>query len=384
MIDKPRMIYQQAFTLFSLLFLVLVPALTVAEEPSWTEDLKAGVTEGLKSLGVEAGKPNLCVITNAPYVRVGEKSAVACLDTIRDASGCSEARGNLLFFHAALTGPLRVVLFHKKTSDGVVLTLAGGANPGERMTDPCSPITATSSKGSVQTVKLRLGGDEILNPEKFKEVIEKLGPSEAFSITSILNAWADGAPFQFLKACEFHNHYCPGVIGGYLIVQLLLEKYPLKKGHKYVWIGAPPKCGDDAIQILLDLTPGKRTCFIKGLTPSQKKRIKVEEPLNNVQGALIIWDNKANQGNAVVFKYHWAKACKIAGLKYSDFLPPAGPKDPRFFTTRLQANRALMPYLDKPSELVSVAKEVTVTPEMYVKMISAGSNPYEVIGLTAE
>jgi len=59
-------------------------------------------------------------------------------------------------------------------------------------------------------------------------------------------------------------------------------------------------------------------------------------------------------------------------------------KDPRFFTTRLKVNKALIAYLDKPSELVSVAKEVTVTPETYVKMIEAGSNPYKVVGVTAQ
>lgn len=145
-----------------------------------------------------------------------------------------------------------------------------------------------------------------------------------------------------------------------------------------------PKCGDDAMQILLDLTPGKRTCFIKGLTPAQKKKITVEKPLNNVQGILVIWNNKANEGKGVVFTYNWGKACEIAGLKFADFRPPKGQKDPTFFTTRLKANQALFPYLDKPSELVGVAKEIKVTPEMYVKMISAGSNPYEVAGLTAK
>jgi hypothetical protein len=130
------------------------------------------------------------------------------------------------------------------------------------------------------------------------------------------------------------------------------------------------------------LTPGKQNCFVKGLAPAQKQQITVEEPLNKVLGILIVWDNAANRGKAVVFKYDWGKACEVARMKFSDFSHEKGMADPRFFTSRLKGNFGLMPYLDKPSEFVTVAKETEVTGEMFVKMISAGSNPYEVIGLT--
>lgn len=370
--------------LLLLIPLIIFPTLGAAQEGDWIKGLATQTAEALSALGVKPGSANLCVLTNAPYVKVGNEPAAACLNKITEITGCSRAKGNLLSYHNSVSKPLRVVLFDKGTGDGIVLTLCGAKEAGERVTDPCSPVSATVPSKGVEQVKLHLGGDEILEPDAYGKIMAKLGPPDAFSITSILNAWAAGAPPDFLKAAEFHNHYCPGVISGYLISGLVSKKYPLEKGQKYVWIGAPPKCGDDAIQVLLDLTPGKRSCFIKGLTAAQRKAITIEEPLNNVQGILIVWDNKKNQGKGLVLKYDWGKACKIGGVKFADFRPPKGHKDPRFFTTRLKVNKALISYLDKPSELVSVAKEIRVTPEMYVKMISAGSNPYQVVGLTAK
>ncbi len=374
--------YFRCFTVIFALSLVLALSGFAADKTlSWEERLKDGLNKSMESLGVERADPNLCVLTNAPYVKQGSEPGVACLDNVREATGCSEAKRNLLFYHTPISSPLRIVLFDKESGRGATLTVCGGES---RLSDPCSPVTASASGDRLEQAQMTLGGDKILETDAYKEVMSELGPSDAFSVTSILNSWAAGAPFDFLKACEFHNHYCPGVTAGYMMVRLINEKYPLDKGQKYVWIGAPPKCGDDAIQILLDLTPGKRTCFIKGLTPQQRKEITIEEPLNNVQGILVVWDNKANQGKGVVFKYNWKKACDLAGLKFADFRPPKGQRDPRFFTSRLQANRALIAYLDKPSELVSVPKEIDVSPEMFMKLISAGSNPYKAAGLTTE
>ena len=380
--DLMILTYRRLLLLWACLLAILtIPTITPAGEPSSKDGLTACLSSAMADLGVQPANPNLCVLTNAPYVKQGAESAARCLDVIQDTTGCSHAKKNLLFYHACVSNPLRIVLFDKGSGKGVALT---GARNGSPLTDPCSPVAATASKAGFEKAKLVLGGKKILEADAFKEVMKRLGPAEGFSIASILDAWAGGVPFDFLKACEFHNHFCPGVTSGYLIVKMINEKYPLEKGQKYVWIGSPPKCGDDAIQVLLDLTPGKRTCFIKGLSPAQRKKIKVEEPLNNVQGILVVWDNKANKGKGVVFKYNWGKVCEIAGLKFSDFRPPKGRKDPRFFTTRLKGNRAVMPYLDKPAELVGVAVEIDVSPEMYMKLISAGSNPYEAAGLTAE
>lgn len=373
-----------AAILLAFVFAVYFNSAEVMGQAPQQVPLKDAVGRAVIDLGLEKGSSNLCVLSNAPYAKTGPDPAVTCLDMVQEVTGCSIAQKNLLFYHSPITAPLRIVLFHKGTGEAVVITHGGGPGQSGRLTDPCSPISAAGKAQNAETARITLAPDKVVDPDSYKAILEKFGPSDGFSIASIVNAWAMGAPYEFLKTCEFHNHYCPGVVGGYLMVKLVMEKYPLQKGLRYVWIGSPPKCGDDAVQILLDLTPGKQNCFIKGLTPAQKRQITVEEPLNNVLGILIIWDNAANRGKAVTFKYDWGKACDMAGIKFSDFFPEKGMADPRFFTSRLKGNFALMPYLAKPSEFVTVAKETEVTAEMYVQMISAGSNPYEVVGLTRQ
>jgi formylmethanofuran dehydrogenase subunit E-like metal-binding protein len=269
-------------------------------------------------------------------------------------------KGNLLFFHRSVTNPLKIVLFEKDTGDAVVITHNGKKS---------------------EKINLRMGGDEATKPDGWKQIQGKIG-ADAFSLVGIADAWAKGAPFDFLKCCEFHNHICPGVSSGYQIGRFILEKYPLNQGESYSWIASPNWCKDDAIQILLDLTPGKQSLFVKNLTADQKMAVMGEKPADNIAGILVIWNNKANNGKAVAFRYNWGKAREVSGVAGEDFAPKGGKSNPIFWISRLKRNAGLMPYLTKPADFVKVVKEVEITPQMYTEMTIAGVNPYEVIGLT--
>ncbi len=328
----------------------------------WAADVKGLIKGGMQDLKIEKGNPNLLALTDATYVKVNGKTSEGYVDMIQEITGCSIGKGNLLFFHRPITYPLKVVLFRKDTKDAVIITY-NGKKTGK--------------------VNLNMDGDKATKPDGWKQIKEKIGSlSDTFSMVTIANAWAKSAPFDFLKCCEFHNHLCPGVSTGYQIVQFILEKYQLKKAEKYVWIACPLWCKDDAVQILLDLTPGKRSLFVKQLTADQKKAVSGEKPTDNIAGILVIWNNKANKGKAVAFRYDWGKACQVSGVEKKDFSPKGGKKNPVFWTTRVKGNWGLMPYLDKPADFVKVVKEVEVSPQMYTKMTTAGVNPYEVLGLT--
>lgn len=328
----------------------------------WAADVKGLIKDGMGDLKVEKGSPNLLALTNATYVKVNGKTSEAYVDMIQETTGCSIGKGNLLFFHRPIIYPLKIVLFRKDTKNSVIITY------NEKKADK---------------IKCNIDGDKATKPDGWKQIKEKVGSlSDTFSAVTIANAWAKGAPYDFLKCSEFHNHLCPGVSTGYQIVQFILERYPLKKGEKYVWIACPPWCKDDAVQILLDLTPGKRSLFVKNLNPDQKKAVSGEKPNDNIAGILVIWNNKAKKGKAVAFRYNWGKACQVSGVEKKGFKPKGGKKNPVFWTTRVKCNWGLMPYLDKSGDFVKVVKEVKVSPQMYTKMTSAGVNPYEVIGLT--
>lgn len=65
-------------------------------------------------------------------------------------------------------------------------------------------------------------------------------------------------------------------------------KYPLEKGLRHVWIGSLPKCGEDAIQVLPELTPGQTELFHQGAYSSPSATDHGWGPLNNLLSILII------------------------------------------------------------------------------------------------
>ncbi|MBW2065069.1 MAG: hypothetical protein JRJ03_09060 [Deltaproteobacteria bacterium] len=320
----------------------------------WASDLGPSIAGGLKELKISKGSPNLLALTNASYVNVGGSAGVRYVDLIQDITGCSVGRRNLLFFHRPVTYPLKVALFRKDTKDCVVITYDGK---------------------DTKVVKLNVDGQKATAPQYWQEIERTLGASDGFSIVTIANSWAMSVPYDFLKCCEFHNHLCPGLTSGYFIVKVIQKRYPLKKGEKYIFIACPPWCKDDAIQVVLDLTPGKRSLFVKQLTDPQKRGCAAA----NVAGILVIWRAKEKKGRGVVFQFDWERACEVSGVKRKDFRPRGGKKNPVFWTTRVKCNWGLIPYLKRPEEFVRVVKEFEVSLERLTKLTIAGVNPYEEI-----
>ncbi|MBW1972891.1 MAG: hypothetical protein JRI44_08660 [Deltaproteobacteria bacterium] len=344
-------------TIFSLLIFLSITISGIA----FSNNITIAIKEGMKTLNIKKSDPNLSVLTNVSYVKLNGKTTEKYVDLIQEITGCSIGKGNLLFFHRPTSYPLKIVLFRKDTKDSVVITYKGNDQ-------------------DIKMVKINIDGEKATIPKYWKKLEASLGRSDAFSIVTILNAWEKGAPYDFLKCCEFHNHLCPGVTSGYFIVSYILKKYPLKKGEKYIFIACPPWCKDDAIQILLDLTPGKRSLFVKQLSSIQKKDLP-----EGIAGILVKWNNKEKKGKGVVFQFNRKKAYEeIGGVKIRDFKPKGGKSNPLFWTTRIKVDWALMPYLNKPEMFISTIKEFNVTYDKLIKLTLAGVNPYNVIGLTSK
>jgi formylmethanofuran dehydrogenase subunit E-like metal-binding protein len=323
-------------------------------------NFKGLITEGIADLKSEKGSPTLLALTNATYVKVDGKTTEGYVDMIQETTGCSVGKGNLLFFHRPISHPLKIVLFKKDTADAIVMTYDGE---------------------KIGKLSLNINGEGATKPDGWKKIQEKLGP-DTFSIVTIANAWANGAPYDFLRCSEFHNHLCPGIGTGYQIVKFIMDRYPLKEGENYTWIACPPWCKDDAIQMLLDLTSGKQNMFVKQLTEDQKKMISGEKLSDNIAGILVIWNKKAKKGTAVALRYNWGKAWQVSGVTVEEFKPKGGPKNPIFWSSRIKCNLGLMPYLNKPESFVTVVKELEINPQMYTQMTISGVNPYKVIGLS--
>jgi formylmethanofuran dehydrogenase subunit E-like metal-binding protein len=199
-------------------------------------DVKSAIRAGLKDLGAEKGHPGLCVLTDATYVRVHGRTTEPVIDLIREETGCTVGRGNLLFFHRPTNHPLRIAVFHRNTEQCVVVR---------------------SDDRGIEWNTYDFGKNVVGNPS-FWAKEDRVLFQDTFTVVSMAKAWAAGAPYDLLKCAEFHNHLCPAIVSGYMIARYITERYPLEKEEAYIWIASPPWCKDDAVQVLLDLTTGKK------------------------------------------------------------------------------------------------------------------------------
>jgi formylmethanofuran dehydrogenase subunit E-like metal-binding protein len=304
-------------------------------ENVYAVDIREAIRDGLKDLNAKKGDAQLCAMTDATYVRVDGKTSEHYVDVIREETGCTVGKGNLLFFHRPMNYPLKIAIFRRSTKECVVI-----AHDGQQ----------------THTQKYNLGLDAISKPGFWGQVGNPLAP-DAFTIATFAHSWALDAPQDFLKCAEFHNHLCAGIASGYMIARFIMSKYPLKKGERYTWVASPVFCKDDAMQVLLDVTPGKKSLCVERLTGPQKENLKFE----NAAGILVVWNQKESKGKGVVFEFRWDKARR---------------KD------KLQMILAMLPYLERPEEFVGVVKEFDMTPQMLERLTTAETNPYEWLGLT--
>ena len=75
---------------------------------------------------------------------------------------------------------------------------------------------------------------------------------------------------------------------------------------------------------------------------------------------------KTNIGKGIVFSFDFSKVQAL--------VPKESAKPAMVF--------ALLKYLDQPEKFTAVAGTFAVTGDLYEKMVTAGSNPYELVGLT--
>jgi formylmethanofuran dehydrogenase subunit E-like metal-binding protein len=334
-----------------MVFLVLAYAVS-----AWAAtDVRQLVRQGMQDLGVEKGNPNLCALTDAPYVKLKGKAAQEYVDLIQEETGCSIGKRNLLFFQRSIGHPLIIAIHREDNGEAAVIV--------------------RESDGA-HTFRFNIKGDTAADPKLYGAIMKML-KGDTFSILSILTSRAKGAPYDFLKCCEHHNHFCPGVTAGYFIGQLIQEKYPIGPGEQYIWFACPPWCKDDAISTMLDLTPGKGNLYVKAMAEGQS----LEGERGQRAGIMVMWNAKDNHGKAIALQFDWNPAYKLAGLNASDFQPQGGPSNPAFFTARIKSSWSLIPYLDRPERFVRVVQEVEITPDMLQKMKMAGVDPYQTIGI---
>nr|WP_319392590.1 FmdE family protein [uncultured Desulfobacter sp.] len=320
----------------------LIFALTAAQGFAAMPAITPVIEKAMITLKVTQADANVLVLTNATSVMTDGKSSLPILAQVQEATGAMVGKGNLLFFQRAQTAPLRIMLFKKTDRTAVI-------------------ISADDSKWAVDT--LDFARETISDPDFWKGATDKYAAGrDLFTLATLGNAWAEDAPYDFLKSAELHNHICPGLTSGYLMAHFILDHYPLEQGQKYTIISSPVWCKEDAFQVVMDQTPGKRGLVVKPLSDEQKENISIPNPA----GMVLIWDKKLKKGKGVALSFDFNT---LKGL-----YPKETPKAASILYTAQ--------YLSSPDKFVSVANEFALDETLFNRIREAGSNPWAVAGLT--
>lgn len=302
---------------------------------------ETSVTDAMQTLSLTKGDPQLLLMTDAPYVRVDDQSALPFLDKAQDLTGCTVGRGNLLFFQRPQAHPLRFMLFHKSSGEAVILS---------RM------------EGTWSSEIIDLGSAAISQPAFWERTGGYHAGRDLFTLAAIANVWAQDGPYDFLKSAELHNHICPGLTSGYLIAHYIQNHYPLAPGERYTVLASPVWCKEDALQVVLDCTPGKKSLIVKPLSETQLAAVSVPNPA----ALLLIWNGKQKTGRGVALSFDFDRIRALS---------PEG-------TPKAATVLAALDHLGDPDRFVSAVATFDLDEALYHRMIEAGSNPYEVAGLT--
>ncbi len=302
--------------------------------------LDTEISGAMSRLALSKGSPDLLVLTDAPFVKMRGRPALAELAVVERLTGCSVGNGNLLFFQRPQNHPLRFLLFSRQNGQAVVLSAAAGGFDAE---------------------KLDMGIEAIADKKFWDRSKKFLAGRDMFTLAAIANAWAQNAPYDFLKSAELHNHICPGLTSGYLMAQYILNRYPLSESERYTVVSSPVWCKEDALQVVLDCTPGKKGMIVKPLSAEQTAAVKIKNPA----GMVLIWNAREKTGRAVALSFD------MAAFKA---LSPEG-------ATKAAMVTAAVPYLHDPDRFVSTGAEVVLDEQLYNRILLAGTNPYEAVGL---
>lgn len=310
--------------------------------------------ELMQQRGVKPQKENLITLTNAGYAEIAGDSTMGFLDGISDSTGCRRGNNTFVEIHARYDAPLWCAVYDKVSGYCAYLQLKSD----------------TPENFDIAVIE-KINADHLYaNAEAFnKKFGDKVFGGNEFRIVTIANALANAAPAYALRAFEYHDHYCPGVTSGIMIVNYLKKNFPPIAGGNYFVQSVQAWCKEDALMTLLNATPGKSGYSV--LYSTEADRANWKEEAKNASTIIYREDKKAEKWDGVVLSFKWADSsiCKNYGEKS--------------IMTKLCTDLWYLDKMDKPEEFVKEVKRFElpkgVTPKDWAK---AGVDPIKLLELT--
>ena len=212
-------------------------------------------------------------MTNAGYAEVDGQSTMAALDGLSSVLKVSRGNHSLIEIHSSASTPLWFAVYDKRSGNCAYLQIDSTIIENESQ-----PLFSKEAVAQINADYL------FAHPAEYAEKFDaKIFGGNEFRIVTIANALAEGVSTKAVRAFEFHDHYCPGVTSGILMAQYI-ERY-LGFGSLFIQ-SIQPWCKEDALQAILNTTPGKKSYAV--LYPTEDD--------------LAAWPDWANAASTIVFQ----------------------------------------------------------------------------------
>lgn len=283
-----------------------------------------------ETLGVLAGKAGLqilkngnsipdtdqlIVMTNAGYAEIWGASTMPALDGIAKVTSATRGKNTLVEVQSAPWSELWFAIFDQKTGNCAYLEVNTSV-AGEK-----NEIAGISFERLFRKQHMeRIDADYLYaHAEAFSEKAkEKCFGGNEFRIITMANAISKGAPSYAVRAFEFHDHYCPGVTSGIMLAQYLKKKFPPIKGGYFIH-SVDSWCKEDALLVMLNATPGKRS--YAAIYPSEKDKATRKDIAKNACTIAYRKKDGKDQWEGVVLGFEWNRdVCPKTGNAIIDKL----------------------------------------------------------------
>lgn len=314
--------------------------------------VEAALDDAMGTLDADTDDQDLLLITNAGYGTANGQPSEAYIDLAVAISGCTPGRHRLVSVVTPQDESLWFALYKDQTADLVFVRL--------------------TTQGTISQ-RIDLAPSAILTPEGWTAAkTGTLGP-RTFSVVSMAMSWSAGAPWDLFMAAQLHDHFCPGLNAGYLIREYVRTALPKGKGDRYVFVGAPPFCAMDALQVLEGCTVGKKGAMAMMVQGPKGQGVPA--------GIIALRVNAAeDRCDGLVLGVDWPLIWELSGVSEKDMAPEGGPSNPMFHISRttMSWKMAQMPMVQKMACVVE-RDRFTGPAKLAKAIMSAKADPYAML-----
>jgi formylmethanofuran dehydrogenase subunit E-like metal-binding protein len=193
----------------------------------------------------------LVALSNAGYAEIDDQSTMPALDGLSEVTRVSRGANTLVEIHSAPRVPLWFAVYDSASGYCAYL---------EVDSEQTTKRLKASKLFSIRSIE-KINADYLYEKNTFPAPDTNTGykafGGNEFRIVTIANAIAVGVPASFVRAFEFHDHYCPGVTSGIVMANYVKANFPAASTESWFVQALQPWCKEDALMVLLNATPGK-------------------------------------------------------------------------------------------------------------------------------